>query len=419
MTHEHLRFELLNSFKRNGNKNQDRCTTECDTRRLGEDDLNDVRKDSDNTKEESAEKGYFMNGLDDEVAGRLTGTDTRDCAAVVLDVVSYFYGIVLNRDVEIVKRNDKNECQNDVNGRCLREIFHNKLSIARVRYELSNSCRNADDSKSKDDGHNAGHNYFDGQVSALAAVHFSADLTFSVLDRDSSFCTVHENDEREHEKRHDNDDNGDIPKTVHYVSNKSHNECRTSGNDGSKKDHGDTVADTLFIDAFTEPHNEAGTCYKNKYDCDLLKNTCETCYGSKSSSAVCIGLKSYEVTQSLNYSNTYSYVTSDLVDLLTAFLAAFFGKTFKSGDSDCKKLDNNACINVRLNSQREDCAFGKCITGKHIQVTEKASLRVEICFKSLCVDKRYGNRTTDSEEKDNKQGVENLFPQVRDFPCVS
>ena len=33
MTHKHLRFKLLNSFKRNGNENQDRCTTEsnlCD-----------------------------------------------------------------------------------------------------------------------------------------------------------------------------------------------------------------------------------------------------------------------------------------------------------------------------------------------------------------------------------------------------
>ena len=53
------------------------------------------------------DRGNFAQNLHNKISGRLAGTDARDGAVVLAQVVGDLDGIVLDGDVEIVERQDQ------------------------------------------------------------------------------------------------------------------------------------------------------------------------------------------------------------------------------------------------------------------------------------------------------------------------
>ena len=106
MTHHHLALELLDSLKRNTDKNDYRGTAERDVHAaclvksvhqneccyLGEQN----REDSDNAQKQCSEERDSRNNFCDVFGGRSAGTDTGDHTAVLRDVLRHLYGVVLN-----------------------------------------------------------------------------------------------------------------------------------------------------------------------------------------------------------------------------------------------------------------------------------------------------------------------------------
>ena len=89
----------------------------------------------------------------------------------------------------------------------------------------------------------------------LTAVHLSADNALCVLDRNPSLGVGHHDDEPYHSdeddecQQHEADVCGLISDDRHEVLNST----RESGDDTCEQYHGDTVADTLFVDPVAQP----------------------------------------------------------------------------------------------------------------------------------------------------------------------
>lgn len=411
---------MFNGFKSNAYKNHYGCTAESKTGHcFTEDRFENVRNGCDDSEEQRTDYRNSVNHSDNEIGCRFTGSDTGDCSAVILDIVRYLNRIVLNGDIEEVECNDKNKCENDVDRARGREVIRHELCQAAVREELRYCCRKTYYRISEDDGHNAGHCNLYGKECALAAVHLSAYLTFCVLYGNASFGAVHKYDERKHNKSENNKD-GDYPPVAGLrLLNAVTDKADTARNDGSKKYYGDTVAYSLFVNAFAQPHNKHRACKQknNEYrDTEPLGHA-----GGKVHQGGGVAVGHYRViTESLNKTYAYRKETSCVFKFLLSRFAAVFLQSFKCGNGNGKKLNDNGCVDVRLYRQRKECSVCKRVTGKHIEVTEqRAALRTEETLKCIRVNKRNGNVYTDSEKYYNKASKYDLRFEVACLPSIS
>ena len=101
VAHEHIRFQRIGYLKRNADHDQQRGAAERNVD-AGHD-RDDARQCRYNNKEQSSDKGYFGNNLLDKSGSRLSGTDTRDHAGILAQVVRHLYRVILYRDIEEVK----------------------------------------------------------------------------------------------------------------------------------------------------------------------------------------------------------------------------------------------------------------------------------------------------------------------------
>ena len=94
MTHGHLGFQLACGLKRDADDDQQRGAAERDTAELtAGDDVGDERESGHDAKEERADERDSAEHLVDVVGSGLAGTDTRDEAAVLLQVVRNLNGV--------------------------------------------------------------------------------------------------------------------------------------------------------------------------------------------------------------------------------------------------------------------------------------------------------------------------------------
>ena len=96
-------------LKDNADYDENGCTRECERLEFAvsecyADSVNYHGKRGNYTQEQCADKCYTVQSLLDIVSCRLTGTDSGNCATVVLDVVSNFNRIEGDQDVEVSKR---------------------------------------------------------------------------------------------------------------------------------------------------------------------------------------------------------------------------------------------------------------------------------------------------------------------------
>ena len=291
VTHGHLCFDFTDGFQYNTDNDDDGGTTECESSEVAAaDDVDDQRKNSDYAEAESTDEGDTVEDLGDVIRGRTTGTDTGDGTAVRLEVVGNFDRIEGNRNIEVRESDEEYEGEDHIEDAVTFEQTKESCPEGAFlgSYKHSDRGRNGHDGVCEDDRHNTGHVDLDREVGGLAAVHLSADDSLCVLNRDAAFGVGHPNDEAYHSncdrESEYSDDNACPNRNVRggtvklgvktlagNVVDKSARHAGESGYDVRKEDHGDTVADTVFVDLFCEPHNESGTCAVTGYD----NETCE------------------------------------------------------------------------------------------------------------------------------------------------
>ena len=88
MTHGHLSLDLTSGLERDADHDYDRSARESNAGdSVARDDVSGKRKNRDDTEEECAHKSYLIEDLRDVIGSRLTGADSGDEAAVLLQVV--------------------------------------------------------------------------------------------------------------------------------------------------------------------------------------------------------------------------------------------------------------------------------------------------------------------------------------------
>ena len=96
MAHHQLCFNLLDSFKRNTNNDDDRCAANSDILQAVRECADDQRQQCDNAKEQRADKHNLSKRLGDKVCGRLARAEAWDKAAVLLQIIGNFDRIKLD-----------------------------------------------------------------------------------------------------------------------------------------------------------------------------------------------------------------------------------------------------------------------------------------------------------------------------------
>ena len=192
--------------------------------------------------------------------------------------------------------------------------------------------------------------------------------------------------------------------------------------DTCKQEDGDTVADAVFVDLFTQPHHERGACGKYQNDNDRGK------YHGEALSVAGDGgvMQIEEVRCTLDQTQADRHITGDGADLLSACLA-LLGKSFQGRDRYAEKLDNNGAVDVGGDTHGKDGGVGERTTRQGVEVSDHvvayvgryAVGRRHCRLQRVGVDERYRNDRTDTEHHDDEQGEQELFAKIRDRPCVS
>ena len=113
MTHHHLRLQLLHSFKRYAYDNDHRGSAHHQTVHTGQVAVDDRDKRHER-EEQGADERNLGKDLCDEVRRGFAGTDTRDGAVALAEIIGHFQRIILNRHIEICKHDDQQEIEQSI-----------------------------------------------------------------------------------------------------------------------------------------------------------------------------------------------------------------------------------------------------------------------------------------------------------------
>ena len=112
VTGGHIAFQRTAGFKRHTHDDQQRSTTQLDGS------AGDVAEDdgeaSHDSQEDRADQSDLGQGLRDEIAGGLARTDAGNGTVVFAKLVGNVHGVVLDRNVEVVERNDQQHINDEV-----------------------------------------------------------------------------------------------------------------------------------------------------------------------------------------------------------------------------------------------------------------------------------------------------------------
>ena len=413
MTHGHLSFHFAYCFEDYADNDEECGAAERNyVKKAAGRHVEEKRETSDDREEERAHQDDLIEDLLDIDGGGSAGTDAGDRTAVAHKVIRYFNGVEGDRNVEVSKCNDKSEEEYNVykaqRALCGREELVDNAFLART-CELHDRRGKRDDGARKDDGHYAGHIELDRKIGALTAVLLSADSALRVLNGDSSLSVRHIGYEYERANDDGDDrnpkddlkpygnhfavvDEGTVCCGIEVLTELNEHGGETR-NDVRKEDHGDTVADTLFVDSFAEPHNEASAGCVARDDNEHGEPFSKA-FGVSNETAVnaghCLGTENCIVTVSGDQSDTDGYVTSDFFDFLSAFFTVL-GKLFKRGDRNAEQLHDDRSVDVRCYGQSKQCCRRERITRKDIQVREDTRAE-HICLllKQVIFDKGNG-----------------------------
>ena len=114
MAHHHLALKLLDSLERDAYDNDDGCTAKRKTAEVDVELAVEQRDESDHGQEQSADKSDPGEDLLDVGGCGSAGTDARNSAVVLLEVVCHLNRVVLNGRIEIREHENEYEVQSDI-----------------------------------------------------------------------------------------------------------------------------------------------------------------------------------------------------------------------------------------------------------------------------------------------------------------
>ena len=417
VTHEHLGLEALDRLKRNADDDDDGRAAHREGGVL-DDDAGDDRQNRDDRQIQSAKERDLVDNLQDEVRGRLARAEAGDEAAVLLEVIGDFDRVELDRCIEVTERNDQQEVADDVE----RALRVEDIGVHPVPEGTAAGAGEGDDRRGQgrnglreDDRQNAGHVDLDRQERALTAVHLAADHALGVLDGDPALGVRDEHDEHNDQQHAENQQDRGVPldRAGGQRGNERADERRDTGNDTCEQDHRDAVADAELIDLLAHPHQEGRAGHEGHDDDEACKEA--------SLVEQVVVLEHHIVGKAHQKSKADRGVAGDALDLLLAFLAALLGKTLKGRDGDGKKLDDNGCVDIRLDTDGEDRRLRERRTGHRVVQTQNRTGQLlrevgrELCY----VDVGNGNAGAQTVDQKDKQRKEDLFAKLGDLPRVT
>ena len=121
------------------------------------------------------------------------------------------------------------------------------------------------------------------------------------------------------------------------------------GDDTDKDDERDTVADTLLVDALTEPHDKHRAGSKNN------GHECHSPYAHFHMATGCLNLilEVHEVSWTLEQKDNHCEITGILVELHSSALSLSL-HLLERGENHAEKLDHDRSRDIWHDTQRED-----------------------------------------------------------------
>ena len=117
MTHSHLSLDLSYGLKNDAYYDEKGRSAECKRSDLSAgNDVDYKRKHGNYTKEERSEESDSVKNSRDVIGGGLTGTDTRNKAALFLHVVRNLDRVKGDRSIEVSEENNQNNVQHQSDG---------------------------------------------------------------------------------------------------------------------------------------------------------------------------------------------------------------------------------------------------------------------------------------------------------------
>ena len=412
MPHEHLSLQRLHSLKGNTHNDDDGGTADCQVPDATHQVAGDNGQQGYDAKVHSTKDNDLVDNLLDKVGGRSAGTEARDEAAVLIQVVGNLHGIILNRGIEPAEEEDHQEVHHSVEpaGRAPHIVIPPAAGLAGEGADGSGQGANG---LCEDDGHNAGHANLDGQIGILAAVDLPTHNALGVLDGNAALCIIDEDDE-ENQRNHADQHNGDLPPD-HGEQGTDH--TGDSGDDVCKQDHGDAVADTELGDLLTQPHHEGRACSEGQ---DNHQSGNKALLGDDVEAGGSVVDEHLVVSPAHQQAQAHGGVAGDPGDLLLAFLALFLCHPLQSGNGNGEQLDDNGSVDIGLNAQREDRRSAESGAG-HRVVQAQDGVRqdtVKVLGEGRSVNVRDGNDIADPIDQKNEQGEDDLLTKLRDLPCI-
>ena len=275
--------------------------------------------------------------------------------------------------------------------------------------EREDGARELHDRRSEDQRQNAGSIQLQRDVRGLTAVHSAANHALGILDGDSAFGEIDEHDTHEQDQEYD-DGCEELYQSPYLerreqrsdVIGKTGNQVR---NDTREDQHADAVADAVFGNALANPHRHRGTRREAEADGHQAQEAVRT-----------VRLHAHGQRNCLNEAEDNRHVTGDLRDLLLA-LFAFLLHLLQLRDCHAEQLHDNRGVDVGGNAHRHDVILRQVGAGHRLHELQQR-IAVQERLNVLGVDARRRNEAQESENQQHHQGVENLFTDLRDLPCV-
>jgi len=113
-------------------------------------------------------------------------------------------------------------------------------------------------------------------------------------------------------------------------------------------------------------------------------------------------------------------MAGDGLDLLLTFLAAVTGQPLQSGDGHSQQLDDNRTVDIRLDAQGKHGGGGKSAAAHHVVKAQQAGAPdLHLQGQSVPVDIGHHDGVAETENQQDQESKNDLFPQLRDAPCFA
>ena len=175
----------------------------------------------------------------------------------------------------------------------------------------------------------------------------------------------------------------------------------------------------MLGDLITQPHDQRGAGREGQDD-----NECSQEAGAREEHVAVLAVVVAEhdvIGKAHQDAQTNRRVARDLRKLLLTLFAALFAQALESRNGDGKKLNDDGCVDIRLDRQCEDGGLREGRAGHHIEQAEDgvAQLLAEHQGHLLHVDTGNGNDVADAVQKDDHEREEELSAQLRDLPGIA